>query len=77
LWTVFRCAFGLQLFELQLQLLDLLRDLLRLASELHALELGNEQLQMLELTIAREQLLMLSKDNRSQCINVKRVQIRQ
>jgi len=41
-------AFGatrLQFFQLQLKLLDLALDLLRLASELHPLQLGDQQLQ--------------------------------
>ena len=48
----------LQLFQPQLQLLDLLLQLLRLAPELHPLQLGNQQLQMLDLILARKQPLL-------------------
>ena len=48
------CAVGFQFFQLQLKLLDLPLDLLRPAPELHALQLGDEQFQVLDLVIARE-----------------------
>ena len=54
----------LQLFQLQLQLFDLSIQLLRLAAELHAPQLGDQQLQLLDLAAMREQLLMLRKDQR-------------
>ena len=47
-------AVGFQVFQLQLKLFDLPLDLLRLASELHALQLGDQQLQVLDLVVARE-----------------------
>ena len=72
------CTVGFQLFELQLKLLDLALDLLRLAPELHASQLGDEQLQMLDLMRAmREQLLVLCDDHRPQRVGIQRVQIRQ
>ena len=49
--VVLLCAVGFQLFQLQLKLLDLPLDLLRAASELHALQLGDEQRQMLDLVL--------------------------
>jgi len=47
----------LQILQSQLQLLDLPLQLLRLASELHAFQLGQQQLQMLDLTLPRLQSL--------------------
>ena len=44
----------LQLFQLQLKLFDLPLDLLRLASELHPLQLGDQQLQVFDLVVAGE-----------------------
>ncbi|CAE6866126.1 hypothetical protein R69746_08106 [Paraburkholderia aspalathi] len=44
-----RAIVGLQIFETQFQLLDLAINLLRLAPELHALELRDPQLQVLDL----------------------------
>ena len=52
-----RCLLGavrFQFFQLQLQLFDLPLDLLRLAPELHPLQLGDQQLQVLDLLLARE-----------------------
>ena len=49
----------LQLFQLQLQLFDLVCDLLRLAPELHPPQLGQQQLQVRDLLLTREQLLIL------------------
>src|SRR5664280_2791551 len=43
----------LQLFQSQLQLLDLPIQFLRLAPKLHAPQLGNQQLQMLDLALVR------------------------
>src|SRR5450755_1131083 len=51
-------AVGFQFFQLQLKLFDLPLDLLRAAPELHALQLGDEQRQMLDLMLMREQLLL-------------------
>ena len=58
-------AFGLaclQLFELELQLLDLARDLLALAAEHHAPQLSDDQLQMFDLAIATEQFFLLCEN---------------
>ncbi len=46
-----------QIFQSQLQLFDLPLQLLRLASELHPLQLGQQQFQMLDLTLSRLQPL--------------------
>jgi hypothetical protein len=56
-------------------LLDLPRQLLRLASKLHAVQLGQQQLQMLDLALAGEELLMLRQDQRTQRFRGKDVQI--
>ena len=48
----------LQLVQPQLQLLDLTIQLLRLAPELHPPQLGDQQLQMLDLVVARKQLFV-------------------
>ena len=47
---------GLEFFELQFQLLDLAADLLTLRTENHPPQLGDDQLEMLYLAIAAEQL---------------------
>ncbi len=47
-----------QLFQFQLQLLDLPLQLLRLAAKLHAPQLGDQQFQMLDLAPVREQLFV-------------------
>lgn len=47
---------GLQVFQLQLQLLDLVVQLFRLAAELHAPQLGDLQLEVFDLDGARVQL---------------------
>ena len=65
-----------QFFELQFQLLDLAIHLLRLAPELHAAQLGDQQLQMLDLGVARGQLLVLRMDSfflRSECLCCARI----
>src|SRR5271170_1930255 len=66
-WCAYLCgccdALGslrLQFFELQFQLLDLTADLLALGAEDHPPQLGNDQLQMLDLVVAAEELLLLS-----------------
>ena len=48
-----------QFLQFQLQLFNLPLQLLRLASKLHAPQLGDQQLQMLDLALMREQLIML------------------
>ena len=68
---------GFQFFELQFQLLDLALDLLRSAPELHAPELGDQQLQMLDLAAMREQFAMLRQDQRLQRCRIESIQIRQ
>src|SRR5271157_1728483 len=67
----------LQLFQLELQLFDLPLQLLRLATELHAPQLGNQQLQMFDLTLMGEQLLMLRNDQRLQSRWIQQLQVRQ
>lgn len=53
-WRVGRLTtIRLQLFQPQLQLLDLPLQLLRLTSKLHAMQLGQQQLQMLDLALTR------------------------
>ena len=49
-------AYCLQIFQLQLQLLDLTRDTLALGAEHHAEQLGDDQLEMIDLAVAGEQL---------------------
>src|SRR5271157_5174872 len=73
---------GLQFFQLQLQLFDLPFQLLRLPPKLHAPQLGDEQLQMLDLTFAREQpllrgdqLIMLRQDQRLQSSGIEKIQV--
>src|SRR5664279_2243314 len=65
----------LQLFQPQLQLLDLPVQFLRLAPKLHAPQLGNQQLQMLDLALVREQLLMLREDQRLQSSLIQQIQV--
>src|SRR5664279_1624034 len=65
----------LQLFQPQLQLLDLPVQFLRLAPNLHAPQLGNQQLQMLDLALVREQLLMLREDQRLQSSLIQQIQV--
>jgi len=74
----------LQFLQPKFQLLDLSRQFLRLSSKLHAMQLGQQQLQVLDLTLAREQLfifgdqlLMLRQDQRPQRFRRKDVQIGQ
>ena len=59
-WRVglFLAAIRFQFLQPQLQLLDLPRELLRLTPKLHAMQLGQQQLQMLDLALARLQLLL-------------------
>ena len=57
-----RSLFGfgrLQFFQLQLQLLHLMSDLLALLAKHHSTKLGNDQLEMFDLTGVAEQLLSL------------------
>jgi hypothetical protein len=73
LWTGVFELLRLQLFESQLQLFDLLCELLRFTPKLHALQSSDQQLQMLDFAISREQSLVLSDDQRfqriqSQCV---------
>jgi hypothetical protein len=65
----------LQLLQPQLQLLDLLRQLLRLTAKLHALQFGQQQLEMVDLSFARKQLLVLRSDQRFQRFRGKKIQI--
>jgi hypothetical protein len=51
-------AIRFQFFQPQLQLLDLPRQFLRLTPKLHAVQLGQQQLQMLDLALTRLQLLL-------------------
>jgi hypothetical protein len=48
----------LEIFQPKFQLLDLPRDLLRAATELHAPQLGQQQLEVLDLGFARQQTLV-------------------
>lgn len=64
LWDFDRCSafVGLKLFETQLELLDLTIPLLRLATELHTAQLGDEQLQVFDFGCARSQRGLLRVD---------------
>ncbi|MGF6383225.1 hypothetical protein OKW47_000956 [Paraburkholderia atlantica] len=57
-----RAFVGLKLFETQFELLDLTIQLLRLATELHTAQLGNEQLQVFDFRRARSQRGLLRID---------------
>jgi hypothetical protein len=50
--------FRLEIFQTKLQLLDLPGDLLRAAAELHAPQLGQQQLEVLDLGFPRQQTLV-------------------
>ena len=76
----FLAAFRFQLFQPQLQLLDLPLQLLRLPPKLHPMQLRQEQLPMLDLAPPRlqlfvlgEELPVLRQDQRSQRIRGKSV----
>lgn len=58
-WKRCGCGSRFEFLETQLQLADLPVQLLRLLTELHALELQHEQLQVVDFDVAREQLGML------------------
>jgi len=68
-------ALRFQLLQPQLQLFDLPLQLLRLPPKLHPMQLGQQQLEMLDLAIPRDQLLVLCQDQRSQRICGKSVEI--
>jgi hypothetical protein len=53
----------LQFFQLQLKLLNLAADLLTPGAEDHAPQLGDHQLQVLDLVVAAEKLLLLSGES--------------
>ncbi len=82
-WRGVRCcaccdAFGLvrfKLFELQFQLLDLMRDLLALLAEDHPLQLGDDQLEMFDLAVAVDALLAFCDQQRFKSLSVERLQI--
>jgi len=52
----------LQFIQPQLKLLDLPGHLLRPTPELHSPQLGDQQLQVLDLRVARDQLLVLGEN---------------
>ena len=54
--TALLCLRGFQFVQLQLQLLDLPFQLLRLAPELHPPQLGDQQFQMFDLVVARSSI---------------------
>ena len=66
----------LQFFQLEFQLFDLPRHFLRLTTKLHAPQLGDQQLQMLDLIAMRKQLLVLTKNQRLQTSSIESIQIR-
>lgn len=72
-WVVDRVC--LQLFQAQLQLLDLAIQFFRLAPKLHTPQLGDEQLQLLDLALVSEQLSMLRKDQRLQSSVIQHIQV--
>src|ERR1019366_4872893 len=65
----------LQFVQQQLQLLDLSIQLLRLAPELHPPQLGDQQLQVLDLVVTRQQLLVLGQDQCLQCSGIQLIQV--
>ena len=67
---------GLQILQTQLQLLDLLLQPLGLAAKLHPLQLQDEQLQVVDFGVEREEPLMLCEDHGPQCVRVETAQIR-
>jgi len=70
------CLVRLQLLQLQLQLLDLPIQLLGLAAELHPPQLGDQQLQVLDLVVPRQQLFMLREDECFQFVGIECCEIR-
>jgi hypothetical protein len=56
-------------------LFNLTISLLRLAPELHPPQLGDQQLQMLDLVVARQQLFVLGQDQCFQCRGIKLMEI--
>jgi hypothetical protein len=71
----FFAAIRFQFLQSQLQLLDLSLKLLRLPTKLHAVQFDQKQLQMFDLTLAREQLLVLRQNQCAQRFCGKHVQI--
>ena len=67
---------GFQVVQLQFELLDLPVQLFRTRSELHALQLVDEQFQIFDFVVVRRQLGMLRHHQRSQRIGVENVEIR-
>jgi hypothetical protein len=81
---------GLQFVQPQLQLLDLTLQLFRLASELHAPQLGDQQLQVLDFAVAggrlrvfgeelfglREKLFVLDENQRLRRFVIECVEVR-
>ncbi len=59
-----------QLIDLQFQLLDLACGLLAAGAEHHPSQLGNNELQMLDLTVTAEQLLLLRNDEGCECLSI-------
>src|ERR1700679_3166314 len=70
-----RSLSGLQLFQLQLQLLDLAGDLLALGTEHHAPKLGDDQLQVFDLTVASKQLLLLRQNQSFERLSIESAQV--
>ncbi len=68
-----RTFVGLQVFKPQLQLLDLTLQLLRLATELHAAQLRNRQLQMFDLDRAGTELVLQFDDPLRACMSRRRM----
>src|SRR6202167_1443395 len=66
---------SLQLFQLQLQLLDLASDFFALGTEHHAPKLGNDQLQMFDLTVASKQFLLLRHHKGFERLSIQSAQI--
>jgi hypothetical protein len=66
---------GFKFFELKLQLLDLLHELLALMTKKHALEFIGQQLEVRDLTVARSQLLMLADDKSLHRFEIESIEI--
>lgn len=64
-----RTFIGLQVLKSQFELLDLTLHLLRLATELHAAQLRNRQLQMLDLDYAGAELVLQLDDPLRVCMS--------
>jgi hypothetical protein len=65
----------LEFFELQFQLLDLVRYLLALLAEDHPLQLGDDQLEMFDLAVAIKSLLAFCDEQCFERLSIERLEI--